>query len=62
MKAQEAAYYCGMSTSSFLRAVDIGDFPKGTKTTGGKYWLRGELEHAMVEGETYPKHDFTQKI
>ncbi|SEL24217.1 transcriptional regulator, AlpA family [Pacificibacter marinus] len=62
MKAQDAAYYCGMSTSAFLRAVDCGKFPKGIKTTGGRFWLRGELERAMVEGDTDPQHDFTQKI
>jgi predicted DNA-binding transcriptional regulator AlpA len=62
MKAQEAAYYCGMSNSAFLRAVSCGDLPKGLKSTGGRFWLRNELERAMVSGDTALQHDFTQKI
>lgn len=49
MKRSAAAYYCGMSISSFDRAIESGDLPKGRKETGGIYWLRHELEEAMVE-------------
>jgi hypothetical protein len=52
MKAKMAAYYCGMSESAFLRAVDGGELPAGKKCAGGVYWLRVDLEAAML-----PKHE-----
>ena len=48
MRAEEAARYCAMSLTSFQRAVKSGDMPKGLKATGGTYWLRSELETAML--------------
>lgn len=61
MKAKDAAYYCGMSDTAFLRAVADGDLPKGKKLTGGRFWLRHELEHAMVD-ESPQQHDFSKPI
>ena len=49
MRRNTAAYYCGMSISSFNRAVEAEDLPKGRKEVGGIYWLRHELEEAMDE-------------
>lgn len=62
MQADEAAYYCGMSVTSFRRAVDSGELPGGVKATGGRFWLRHELEAAMVNADPAPAHNFGQKI
>lgn len=61
MKAAEAAYYCGVSVSTFLRCVDSGVFPKGKTALGGRFWLRADLEAAMLDPKA-KKHDFGQKI
>lgn len=51
MKALEAAEYCGMSKTSFLRAVANGEFPPGYKSTGGVYWKRADLERSIDAAE-----------
>lgn len=61
MKAAEAAYYAGMSVSSFFKAVEKGEMPQGKSAIGGRYWLRADLEAAMLGAET-KKHNFGQKI
>ncbi|MBU3262104.1 hypothetical protein KPG71_18945 [Roseovarius sp. PS-C2] len=61
MKAKIAAYYCGMSLNSFLRAVDAGELPKGQKATGGRFWLRDDLEQAMLDRDTVTP-DFSTPI
>lgn len=60
MKAKDAAYYCGLSLSAFYRAVEAGELPQGKARLGGKFWLRSDLEAAMVDGK--PQHDFSQAI
>ena len=55
MKKDQAAYYCGMSISSFDRAVAEGEFPKGESRTGGTFWLRNNLEAAMKGDEEKTK-------
>lgn len=62
MKAQTAAYYCGMSITQFYKAVEQNEFPEGRKTTGGRYWLRSALEEAMASKSNIIDHDFSQKI
>lgn len=62
MKAQEAAYYCGMSLSAFYRAVAEGELPSGQKARGGRYWLRSALEAAMLGAGPTRAHDFTKPI
>lgn len=49
MKRNTAAYYCGMSITSFDKAVAAGELPRGVKKIGGVYWLRQELENALLE-------------
>lgn len=60
MKAVDAAYYTGMSISSFHLAVSKGEMPAGRKATGGCYWLREDLEKAMVDKTV--QHDFSRAI
>ncbi|MEP4195956.1 MAG: hypothetical protein ABJL99_10015 [Aliishimia sp.] len=62
MKSSDAAYYSGMSVTAFFRAVEAGEMPKGKKAIGGRYWLRNELEQAMVDVKQPIKHDFGQPI
>ncbi len=67
MKLSEAARYCGLSPSSFLRAVENGEFPEGHTAKGGRFWLRSDLEKAMLDhtGNVMSRnssHDFCQKI
>ena len=62
MKAQMAAYYCCMSITQFYKAVEQNEFPEGRKTTGGRYWLRSDLEEAMAEKSNVIDHDFSQPI
>ena len=62
MKAADAAYYTGQSISSFFRAVAAGEFPDGRKGIGGTYWLRADLEAAMVNLDSVTHHNFAQKI
>lgn len=61
MKREAAAFYCGMSPSAFDRAVAAKALPEGKNETGGKFWLRSDLEAAMVEGAPI-EHDFGQAI
>ena len=63
MKAREAAYYCGMSPSAFLREAKDpeSNLPDGKKLPGGRFWLRSDLERWML-GEEKPHHDFSKKI
>lgn len=61
MKSKAAAFYCGMSVSAFMRAVDEGKMPKGKKSEGGTYWLRAELENAMLP-DTKKASGFGQRI
>ncbi|WP_164726799.1 hypothetical protein [Shimia sediminis] len=62
MKQDCAAYYCGMSLTSFIRAVRDEELPPGRKGMGGTYWLRQDLETAMVGNRTKPKTDFDDPI
>ncbi|MEP3776268.1 MAG: hypothetical protein ABJM82_04500 [Shimia thalassica] len=62
MKKSDAAYYCGMSASSFDRAVLAGEFPSGRVRTGGTFWLRNELEEAMLGKTRKPHTDFSAAI
>lgn len=62
MKAGEAAYYCGMSVSAFRGAVAAGDLPQGRKVAGGRYWLRTDLEAAMMGETPSESHDFSAPI
>lgn len=61
MKRTVAAYYCGMSESAFDRAVGSGTLPEGKSGDGGRFWLRAELERAMVDQTPTPRN-FGQKI
>lgn len=61
MKKDAAAFYCGMSLTSFDRAVDGGELPEGKCGTGGRYWLRQDLEAAMLDRKT-TKHNFGARI
>ena len=62
MKKCEAARYCGLSISSFDRAIEAGEFPEGQLRAGGKFWLRQTLEDAMVDRDNVIQHDFGRPI
>jgi predicted DNA-binding transcriptional regulator AlpA len=62
MKKSLAAYYCGMSVSSFHRAVAAGEIPPGREKTGGTFWLRTDLEQAMLKRSAKPRTDFARAI
>jgi predicted DNA-binding transcriptional regulator AlpA len=47
MRADRAAAYLGMSTSSFLRLVDAGLLPKGVPVGGMIIWDRLDLDAAF---------------
>jgi hypothetical protein len=58
MKKDAAAFYCGYgSLSSFDRAMEAGEMPEGRTASGGVFWLRADLEAAMV-GRKARKTDF----
>lgn len=61
MKAKDAASYCGMSETAFIRAVQSGEFPAGQRKTGGTFWLRRDLEQAMLGKPTHTQN-FGQAI
>jgi hypothetical protein len=61
MKARAAAAYCDMSERAFLRAVEDGEFPPGQKRAGGTFWLRKDLEDAML-GRPLHKEVFGKRI
>lgn len=62
MKAPVAAWYCGMSISQFYLSVKEGELPEGRKRRGGTYWLRIELDDAMLERGDVIEHDFARAI
>lgn len=71
MKYAEAARYCGMSASAFQLALKEEFIPKGHKARGGRFWLRKDLELAMLEhagnlsaaiDNIKPHHEFSQPI
>lgn len=61
MKAEQAAYYLSISVTTFRREVQKGTFPNGKKQPGGRFWLRDELEKAVL-GEGPKKTTFDQPI
>jgi len=48
MRASAAAFYCGVSESTFLDRVKSGEYPPGAKDGGARVWLRDDLD-AMIE-------------
>lgn len=48
MRASAAAFYCGVSESTFLDRVKAGEYPPGAKDGGARVWLRDDLD-AMIE-------------
>lgn len=48
MRAPAAAYYCGVSESTFLDRVRAGAYPPGALDGGARVWLRDDLD-AMIE-------------
>lgn len=62
MKIAAAAHYCGMSQTSFQRAIDAGKFQPGREDIGGRYWLRENLEAAMLEQKPIRPHRFGARI
>jgi predicted DNA-binding transcriptional regulator AlpA len=47
MRADRAAAYVGMATSTFLDLVDEGAMPKGMKVRGMRLWDRLDLDAAF---------------
>ena len=60
MKIDLACAYVGMNRTSFREAINAGQFPKGTKTIGGVYWLRKELEECLDRNSV--AFEFNEKI
>jgi predicted DNA-binding transcriptional regulator AlpA len=48
MRADRAAAYLSLGTSTFLKLVDQGRLPKGKRLAGIRFWDRFELD-AFVE-------------
>ena len=48
MRVSAAAFYCGVSESTFLDRVKSGEYPPGAKDGGARVWLRDDLD-AMIE-------------
>jgi predicted DNA-binding transcriptional regulator AlpA len=48
MRAAAAAYYCGVSESTFLDRVRSGSYPAGELDGGARVWLRDDLD-AMID-------------
>jgi predicted DNA-binding transcriptional regulator AlpA len=46
MRAERAAAYLDISTATFLRMVEGGDLPKGTRKNGIVSWDRLDLDAA----------------
>lgn len=44
MRADAAAHYLGVSSSTFLDRVAAGDYPAGLKEGGCRLWLREDLD------------------
>ena len=44
LRADRAAAYLSMSTSTFLELVEKGRLPKGKKLAGIRFWVRRELD------------------
>lgn len=44
MRANAAAHYLGVSSSTFLDRVAAGDYPTGLKEGGCRLWLRDDLD------------------
>lgn len=44
LRADRAAAYLSMSTSTFLELVERGRLPKGKKLAGIRFWVRRELD------------------
>jgi predicted DNA-binding transcriptional regulator AlpA len=53
LRADRAAAYLSMSTSTFLELVEKGRLPKGKKLAGIRFWVRRELDNFIesYEGE-----------
>jgi excisionase family DNA binding protein len=56
MRADRAAAYLSMSTSTFLKLVDEGRLPKGKRLGGIVFWDRAALDSFVehFEGEEEP--------
>lgn len=48
MRAGAAAYYVGLSESTFLARVAAGDYPPGARDGGARVWLKDDLD-AMID-------------
>lgn len=44
MRAAAAAYYLGLSKSTFIDRVAAGEYPQGKWDGGAKVWLRDDLD------------------
>jgi len=53
LRADRAAAYLSLATSTFLELVDAGRLPKGKKLRGIRFWSRRELDDFIdtYEGE-----------
>lgn len=47
MRAGAAAYYVGLSHSTFLARVQAGEYPPGARDGGARVWLRDDLDAAI---------------
>jgi len=45
LRADRAAAYLSMSTSTFLELVEKGRLPRGKKLAGIRFWVRRELDN-----------------
>jgi len=47
MRAGAAAYYVGLSESTFLARVQSGEYPPGARDGGARVWLKDDLDAAI---------------
>jgi hypothetical protein len=47
MRAPAAAYYCGLSESTFLERVKAELYPAGAMDGGARVWLRDDLDRVI---------------
>lgn len=47
MRAPVAAYYVGLSESTFLERVKRGEYSAGAMDGGARVWLRDDLDRAI---------------